>query len=427
MRDHRKIAFYDLTDQDPYKGMAIYSGMGIGEHYTGATWEDRAVLAQGPALLTLRDAARTVLLEQGLAPEKIPLPLREGTKAADYDAKVAAAIADGSSVARLLDIHNRNGFGDKPVTVFKAALYELAPPGAVTVVPDHLWNNPLWGGMLAAQSLRGGRTFVISPSKAAHPGAASGPVASRTQELFERLVLFQQGLGEEITASGGVFKTGFYDVRIDVKDLPGRAKLALGNIRDTPFLHDLFKFDPAMDTLLDRLEPEFAAYRAKYLFGDASKRQPTLHLKINYMASREGWGVIGQPEMVAVLEQQVRGRLAQLGNVLDYVDVRNVAAPVREQAVPMVQSYLEGLDPEARDRAMAFLTVGSHNQDLRAMILDGEVALTVSGVGSLAALTDVVFLMGSATWVDTLEELEPMYPRYKERTRKIGRFIRVAI
>ena len=35
--------------------------------------------------------------------------------------------------------------------------------------------------------------------------------------------------------------------------------------------------------------------------------------------------------------------------------------------------------------------------------------------------------MGSATWVDSLEELEPMYPAYGELTRKIGRFIRKAI
>ena len=43
IRDHRKISFYDVTEEDPYKGGAIFTGMGIGEHYTGATWEDRGV------------------------------------------------------------------------------------------------------------------------------------------------------------------------------------------------------------------------------------------------------------------------------------------------------------------------------------------------------------------------------------------------
>ena len=65
MRDHRKIAFYDITEADPYKGMAMYSGMGIGEHYMGPTWEDRAVMLQGPAALDMKNAARELLLNQG--------------------------------------------------------------------------------------------------------------------------------------------------------------------------------------------------------------------------------------------------------------------------------------------------------------------------------------------------------------------------
>ena len=43
--------------------------MGIGEHYTGAGWEDRASLVQGPVLLQLRNSARRLLLNQGQCPE----------------------------------------------------------------------------------------------------------------------------------------------------------------------------------------------------------------------------------------------------------------------------------------------------------------------------------------------------------------------
>mgnify|MGYP003471833463 CR=1 FL=1 len=45
-RDHRKIVFYDVSEDDPYRGMAMFTGMGIGEHYTGAHWEDRALMLQ---------------------------------------------------------------------------------------------------------------------------------------------------------------------------------------------------------------------------------------------------------------------------------------------------------------------------------------------------------------------------------------------
>jgi hypothetical protein len=33
IRDHRKIVFHDISEDDPYRGMAIYTGMGFGEHY----------------------------------------------------------------------------------------------------------------------------------------------------------------------------------------------------------------------------------------------------------------------------------------------------------------------------------------------------------------------------------------------------------
>ena len=34
-RDHRKISFYDISEEDPYRGVMMIGGMGIGEHYSG--------------------------------------------------------------------------------------------------------------------------------------------------------------------------------------------------------------------------------------------------------------------------------------------------------------------------------------------------------------------------------------------------------
>jgi hypothetical protein len=36
----------------------------VGEQYTTETWEDRAVLASGPAVLTLKEAARRYLRQK---------------------------------------------------------------------------------------------------------------------------------------------------------------------------------------------------------------------------------------------------------------------------------------------------------------------------------------------------------------------------
>jgi len=35
MRDHRKIAFRDISEQNPFAGGAILTGMGVGQHYLG--------------------------------------------------------------------------------------------------------------------------------------------------------------------------------------------------------------------------------------------------------------------------------------------------------------------------------------------------------------------------------------------------------
>ena len=66
VRDHRKIIFFDVTELDPGKGAAIYGGVGVGEQYASATWEDRAVRLAGPAALSVKDAARRYLKAERL-------------------------------------------------------------------------------------------------------------------------------------------------------------------------------------------------------------------------------------------------------------------------------------------------------------------------------------------------------------------------
>ena len=90
MRDHRKIAFYDVTEADPYAALAMFTGMGIGEHYVGANWEDRAIMIQGPGALAVKDAARGLLVAQGIEPHEIPYPLRKLDKPANYQAMIDA-------------------------------------------------------------------------------------------------------------------------------------------------------------------------------------------------------------------------------------------------------------------------------------------------------------------------------------------------
>ena len=81
VRDHRKIIFFDVTELDPGKGAAIFGGVGVGEQYASATWEDRAVRLAGPAALSVKDATRRYLKANGFRDDGHPLPAAAAAQA----------------------------------------------------------------------------------------------------------------------------------------------------------------------------------------------------------------------------------------------------------------------------------------------------------------------------------------------------------
>ena len=54
MRDHRKLVIYDVNEADPNRGAVFVMGIGIGEVYSSASWEDRGFRLRGPATLDAR-------------------------------------------------------------------------------------------------------------------------------------------------------------------------------------------------------------------------------------------------------------------------------------------------------------------------------------------------------------------------------------
>ena len=173
MRDHRKIAFYDVTEEDPFRGLAMFTGMGIGEHYAGANWEDRAVMVQGPAALEVKNAARHLLEIQGFEPEQIPWALRPVRMPASYQARIDSVVAATTpdwlgSRGRVLQLHSDTGFFEKPVEVAKLSAHDL----------------------------------------------------------MSRVVAFANGLETEIDDVGSVLAVGLYAPKQDVGDLGGRFRQA---------------------------------------------------------------------------------------------------------------------------------------------------------------------------------------------------------
>ena len=152
MLDHRKLFFYDVTEEDPGRGAAAFTGTGVGAAYANPNWEDRGLLVSGPSLLGLKDAARQLLLSQGFAEDDIPAPLRPRPRPSDYDALVAELEAEGHR-ARGINVHNEPGYAYKETTFLQSLLYTLAPPDTMILAPDSIWANPLWAGQLAEAAL----------------------------------------------------------------------------------------------------------------------------------------------------------------------------------------------------------------------------------------------------------------------------------
>ena len=431
MRDHRKIAFYDVTEGHPYKGMAIYTGMGVGEHYIGASWEDRAMMVQGPVLLSLKNSARQLLLNQGYDEGEIPWQLNPKPRHPDYDEIVAdTLVALGGEWGMDMQLHNQIGFRFKAVSVFKATLYTLMPPRSVIKAPDSIWGSHFWGSMMLGHALRGGRSLVIAPSIDNAPSAGF-PQMSRAQEILTRLVVAGEILEDEIEGQGGLLKVGLYTSNLGVGDIPGKIRALLTNLEETPWLRELYGFHPAVR---DLLQAEVQA-----LIDDGLGRQngvdqevqlPKLHLKAHYFATAEAWDdFLSRPDIGPAVAAYFREVALQNQALVegDPRDIKRLTETLLPLAHPVILDYMRGLSPAEQDRVALFFTVGSHNQNTRSLALDGEVAFVVAGWSSLFGLPDFFVIAGLSTWIEDVNQLEELFPRYEGMQRRISRWIRIAV
>jgi len=430
MRDHRKISFYDVTEADPYKGMAIYTGMGVGEHYVGASWEDRAMMVQGPVLLSLKNATRQLLFNQGFTDGEIPWELRPKPTAEGYDQAVADTLANEGDWGSDMQLHNQIGFRFKAVTVFKATLYTLMPPGSVIKAPDSIWGSHLWASMLIGHALRGGRALIIAPAIDNAPSAGF-PQMAQAQDVLTRVVVASEVFGQEIEALGGLLKVGLYNSRIAVGDVPGKLLAFTANLERTPWLQDLYGFRPEV---IDEIEEEAASlmrdgFIREYPEGGAIE-PPKLHMKANYFATREAWDdLLSRPDLAGPIRTFFR-ELAEQNRALERGEYRNYRIMEQELLPPtreLLTDYVSHLSPEAESRAASFFSIGSHNQNNRSMALDGEAAFVVSGWSALTGLPDFFVIVGLSEWIDDLDELEALFPRYEGLQRRISRLIRIVV
>jgi len=427
-RDHRKISFYDITELDPGRGEAIYTGTGVGEHYAGATWDDRAILARGPSVLSLKTEARKVLLSQGFREDQIPAPLRPLPMPEDYDEKVGELIKAGW-LTTAMDLHNATGFGNKQDNVFKAILYELMPSGSSMIIPDSLWNSAFWGSMLYGAAMRGCRIHVIAPSLQNAPSDGM-PQMARANELFTRFVLLGSVFGAELEHAGGSFRTGVYDYAGDVQDMIGRTEAMLRHLDDYDWIGEVVPTDGSFRSCLEEAVEILRekGYESTHITDDAEDRKPKMHFKTQLFTSAQlngtilplaGWGPLFRDYILARAEQS-----AHRGS---YVDAKKVREEVSRSGKALLRDWSGSIGAEDEKKIVMYLSVGSQNQDYRGKIMDGEVLYIVSGLSGSLAYLDMINLILITTWVDDLESLDAVMPPFKGYRQRISRYIKLAL
>jgi hypothetical protein len=200
-------------------------------------------------------------------------------------------------------------------------------------------------------------------------------------------------------------------------------------IEKIDWYNKVFPFDSAtieeFEGLVDYLESQ--GFEPSYLAQDQKKRKPKLHFKAQFFGSFQALSsLLELPEWGQLIREYILAR-AQALEREGYVSVKDLRSEYSEEIHSMVEEWYHSLTPEQHENMIFYLTVGSHNQDYRSKIQDGEVIYVVSHLDSMIAYLDFIGLMGRTTWVDTIEEMEELLPRFTGFMYNIGRYIKNAL
>jgi hypothetical protein len=428
MRDHRKLVIYDVDEANPAQGAVYVMGIGIGETYASASWEDRGFRLRGPATLEARAALRQTLRSDGFSDDEIPWPLRAvGSKRAQEEKANL-----GEFVGRALQVHNEVGFGNKRSSIARAVLYNLAQPGAVIIVPDQLWLSETWAGMLAGAAARGARVEIIAPALANAP-IPDPPAMARAHDVLIQLLALRDSLTPTMRESGGELHIGLFAARAQADDAEGRLREVRAGLARYPWIQKLIPFDDKTLAVLDKVERDVASAShpdATQLTPNEPPHPPQPHRKTQVVARHEAIAaLLRQPGWDDMLAQAMRAQSTQtetfaqrLGESQSIVDT----AAVR-RADQMMKGYEASIPPAERKRVSFYFAEGSHNMDDRGLMSDGEATLIVSGPQASAGLVDLFYMMSRTTWVERPADLERLLPAQSSFISRLARWIRATL
>jgi hypothetical protein len=248
---------------------------------------------------------------------------------------------------------------------------------------------------------------------------------------MQRLLEIRAGLADRIRDAGGALRIGLFAASAHLDDAAGRRREVQEGLGRAPWIRELIPFDAAALAVLDRAEAQSAAdgRDATIVARDVKARPQQLHQKTQ---------LIARPGAIAAFVRQpgwedalARALSSQSGETARFAEQLGFETPdIEDAATRSTDALLLGYQraiPEAdRKRVSFYYTLGSHNQDPRGLMLDGETTLVVSGIPGAVGLVDLYYQMARTTWISAPADLDQLLPPPSGWMRRLARWIRPA-
>jgi hypothetical protein len=271
---------------------------------------------------------------------------------------------------------------------------------------------------LVGAALRGCHVYAVAPAFGNAP-SRDFPQMSVMQELVARLVLVEETMGDVIRAGGGDLRVGFLARDEPLDDHQKSLSAVLQTAERDDFLSRMLPLTVESKGSVARAAERAGATRpTPALVQDARPRGPQLHRKTQWILSGNVLAdLMHSPAFPALLDQA----LDPAGATLWASSLTGPAADsARRKHVRDVLAVYAATPSADTDEVLYFMS-GSINKNIRSMTLDAEVLGLVSGPWALESSVDLLLLLGSVTWVETLADAERHLPPYGTFRKLIGR------
>jgi hypothetical protein len=206
-----------------------------------------------------------------------------------------------------------------------------------------------------------------------------------------------------LAVSHGGIQLGLFSVGLGTYNVAGGVRAIRDGLRRNPFILEALPFAPKVVYLFEHADSILENLGATYP-DTVETYHPRFHLKTQFLGTASAMKeVIGRPEYAAFFARRIRERLSDT--------VSAAGTDITLDHLSMFRSFLDHRSPEEREREALYLTVGSHNQDQRSLLLDGEATCIVSGEASLLGAGDMLLLTTAGViWLSDPEEVRRLLP-----------------